>query len=380
MPSSQQADTERPRKVAMLAELIQEPRNEKRIGPLVTMLLARNVDTHSKELIGLGDELKKTRDNELQHHERIAERILGIEHDAASLRQLVEAKNLEPSDTKAILQQLSSLLTETIKENRQNDEIYQIVRELVTGQQQTTSEIREALKKQEQLLGNLSYNIAELKGGLEGVSFDTERIRGSIVKLEETIQKRSKIVNLSLAATANQLDTTEQLDILEEIVGESLTGRNMKQSAISKDCAPGPFLIGTSDSSDQLERQPISLKDWPATTEFLAIYEEKIASYKSKQPDNETEFIKDFLSAINVHASCLLQRHFLKKRPEQVKLSALGAADQRSPAIFIELSGVAWKDIRRMIGSLNLKLVQTAVDKKISGSQSRHRGSLVPPR
>ncbi|KAK5624746.1 hypothetical protein RRF57_000462 [Xylaria bambusicola] len=377
MSSSQKGDIERLRKVAMLAELIQEPRNERRIGPLVTMLLARNVDIYSKKLTGLGDELKKTRDSEFEHHERIAERILSIEQDVASLRQLVEANDLGPSDIKTVLQQLSSLLTEVIKHNSQNDESYQAVRELVTGQQKTSNEIMEALKKQEQLLGTLSCDIAELKFGLEGVLFNTEYIRGPIVKLEEAIQKRSKIINLTLAATGIQLDTTEQLDIPEEIGWESPAGRNTKQFAING-CAPGPFLISRSESSvDKPERQPISLKDWPATAEFLTIYEEKIASYKSKQPDDETEFIREFLSTINVHASCLLQRHFLKKRPDQVKLIALGAG-QHTPAIFIELSGVIWKDIKRMIGTLNLKLVQTAVEKKISGSKSRHRASLYP--
>lgn len=82
------------------------------------------------------------------------------------------------------------------------------------------------------------------------------------------------------------------------------------------------------------------------------------------------EFIKGFLSVINVHASCVLQRHLLHKRPDKIKLVTWDVG-QQPPTIFIELSGLVWEDLRRAVPSLNLASIETAVERKLSGPKHR---------
>ncbi len=224
MATSQQADAETRGKINTLRTLLQEPSNGDRVGPLVTALLARDVDIHAKMLTDLGNRVKQigeTLGNDSEHTGRIAERIHNIEQDAMSLRQLIQASEQRDIGTKADLYQLNTRLTEAIKHSHTEmtgfEQSLQVVREVMEKQQQADNGVVETLGTLGQHMTSLQCVVHELKNGLEKLSFNTPTTK-SIEKLVERMTKcfdqnsnDARDIKLSLAAIGNQVDTQESL-------------------------------------------------------------------------------------------------------------------------------------------------------------------------
>ncbi|KAI1369375.1 hypothetical protein F5Y08DRAFT_334784 [Xylaria arbuscula] len=376
MPPKQD-ESEELRRAAKVARLAEEPEKEERIDLLTTATLVTQINIMETALADQGNELMKMRDQmkEMDGNpkllDRITKEIRSIHQDAASLRQFVEASDQKNMNVQLDLQQLNTNLAGAVKQmdadrlrNKEGmDALKETVEELAEKQKQHATMITEAIEKRDQHTNTLICASRELKFIFEGLSFNTEHIQTSIVSLERAVAGISRPINLLHAATAYEVDMPGQLS------GPEPAQRNRKHFAVSDADISGPALTESGGiCSDQFEKFCIRFKHWPAVVEFFTVFEESKAAYKSKQPESESEFIKDFLSAINIHSSCLLQRHLLHRRKVELITEDIG---QQPRAIFIDMHGLTWTDVKREICKIGLESIQAAVDKKLSGPKHR---------
>ncbi|KAI1150214.1 hypothetical protein F4825DRAFT_452690 [Nemania diffusa] len=372
MPPTKQPSAETNYKVATLRAFLQQPNCRQRVAPLVTALMARDVDFHERLLTDLRNRVQKIGDgldSESEHAGQVLERINNIEQDAKGLRQLVQGDEQRAIEARADYDQLKAELTDAIAqlsaEMTSLGSHLQVIEGAIDGQRQTATGVKETLDTTAQIIGGLQADINVLKGSIENMPFATqvseviekleEKIRESFDRSSETIEH----LTLSLPTIKNNMDIHE----------DSAYGRPV-QGAIDKSLQNQGLTLGLGHSTTikehETSKQP-KLQSWPAIAEFLAIYEHFIGMYKSTKVDNEPQFIKTFLNEINIHSSCALQRHLLNIYPKKVTLRP-PEVSQQPPNIFIELLGMRWKDIRRAIPKIHdLRSLQWAVNEGISG-------------
>ncbi|KAI0114047.1 hypothetical protein GGR51DRAFT_476083 [Nemania sp. FL0031] len=382
MPPPDQLSTEISHRVAALREFLQQESSRPRVAPLVASLIARNVETHEKMLTDLGNKVRKMEDDlssGSEHAGRISERVHDIEQDAKSLRQLIHGDEKRCIKTKADLDKLQDKLTDAVTqistEMANVEKHLQIIESVIQGQKQTAVNATETTA---QHIASVQRDINEFKRYLDKLP-PTSPVLESIAKLEE---KMANYFDTDPTANVKRyLETaTTKLGINENPAPPYLLSGTIDQSINSEDRTSSLDYSTTSHKQEE-SRQP-DLKLWPAITEFVTIYEHFKERYRSEGVENEPQFIETFLSEMNVHASCALQRHLLDLYPKKVALIPL-AVGQQSPNIFIGLSHMKWSMIRRAVPKINdLKSLQFAINEGISGPTQAQisRQEIPPPR
>ncbi|KAJ8129971.1 hypothetical protein O1611_g3658 [Lasiodiplodia mahajangana] len=365
MPPSGQPTTEVSHKVAVLRGLLQQESNRPKVAPLVACLVARNVETHERMFTDLGNKLQKVQNglsSESEHAIRISERLHNIEEDVKSLRQLIQ-RDEKDIVAGADLDQLETKLADAVKQmSTQTANVkkrFQTIEGMIQEQQQTTAMMKETTA---QRIASVQRDINEFKHYLEKL-LSTPPVLESIEKLEEKTANRfdqdpKGYIKRCLETIATKVDLNEHPSCVRPVSGA------MDQSIDDKTHTSS--LDYSMTSCEESSTQP-DLKLWPAIAEFVTIYEHFRGKYKSEEIANEQQFIETFLSEMNVHVSCALQRHLLDIYPKKVALIPLEVG-QQSPSIFIGLSHMKWSMIRRAVPKIsNLKSLQFAVNEGISG-------------
>jgi len=101
--------------------------------------------------------------------------------------------------------------------------------------------------------------------------------------------------------------------------------------------------------------------------DFVSVFTGFNARYKSKKPQNETNFIKKFLESVNIHASCALQRYLLSECPPGTVSIAPLNVDPALASVFIEPTGLDWSCIKDTLRSRSLSFIRKAFDEKLCG-------------
>ncbi|KAI1178831.1 hypothetical protein F4777DRAFT_63674 [Nemania sp. FL0916] len=369
MSPVQESSIDMSHKVTALRELLQTPSNRPRVAPLVTALMARDVDIHGRMLADLRDRIHQMEEScpdDSQHAEQISERIREIEQDAKGLRQLIQGENQRELEARMNHDQLKTELTEAIKQISAQmatvGDHFQILKDVIEGQVQTANGMKEALDTAGQRMIDVQIGMKDLKNGLENTAFATP-IMELITKLEEKVVGCIDQSTKDADAIRHSLETIAAKPEYDGTPTNQCAMKDALHKPPSDDHAPA---LSPANQEKPRSKRP-KLQDWPAIAEFLATYEHFVGVYKSQKINDEFEFIETFFGEINVHVSCALQRHLLDIYTKKVTLVSLDAG-QRPPSIFINLSKTKWDDIRRAIPKIrDLRSLQWAFDNRISG-------------
>ncbi|KAI1108702.1 hypothetical protein F5Y14DRAFT_70355 [Nemania sp. NC0429] len=369
MTPAHEPSAEASHKIATLRQLLQPRASRDRVAPLVTALMARDVDIHGRMLSDLRDKVKHMEENlesESEHSGRVVERMRAVEEDAKHLRQLMQAGEKRDIDVQDTQDQLKAQLTDAIQQMSADMSSFgnhlRIIEGAIEGQRRATDEVKEIIDTAGQRIAGLQGGIEELKNGFDAMPATTP-VAECIVKLKEKMAsylerglKNAEDTKSFLEAITTKLDRHENPSDSYHIK-DAIEQLNNDDHALSQ---------STTGHEDTAPKQA-TLQSWPAIEDFLTIYEHFKGTYKSEAPDNDPQFIETFLSQINVHVSCALQRHLLEIYPKKVALISLDINQQPS-TIFIKLGGMRWNDIRRGIPKIkDLKSLQLALDNAISG-------------
>lgn len=193
MSLAHEPGTEAMHKIDTLRRLLQQQSGRHRIAPLVTALMARDVDIHERMLSDLKNKVKHIEENlesESEHSGRVVERMQDIERDAKDLRQLIQADEQRDIDARAHHDQLRAELTDAIRQVSADmsslGNHLQIIEGAIEGQQQATNEVKEIVDTAEQRIAGLQGGINELKNGFDAMPAATP-IAGCIAKLKEKV-------------------------------------------------------------------------------------------------------------------------------------------------------------------------------------------------
>ncbi|KAI1125939.1 hypothetical protein F5Y10DRAFT_294213 [Nemania abortiva] len=372
-PPPQQPETETSRKVAALRGFLQKETSRTRVAPLVSSLIARNIDIHERMLTDLRNKFQQMKDSlssESEHADRVSKRLQNIEHDVKSLRQLIQENGQRDVKDGANIDQVKTELVDAVQQvatkTTSLEKHLQTIEAAIEGQRQTTDGIKGNLDTTAQHIVVLQHDIEKLKSNPDKESVATS-VLDSIAKLEEKIAKHFD--QNSEPDIKHYLETiTTNLDLVKNSSYQCPINSKTGQSINNEDhtSRPGHSITTSQEHELATSNQP-DLQSWPAIVDFIATYEHFREIYKSKEISNETQFMKAFLSKINVHVSCALQRHLLDIYPNKAALVSLKVG-QQPPIIFIRLGRMRWNDIRRAIPKItDLKSLQWAVDEGISG-------------
>ncbi|KAI0539953.1 hypothetical protein GGR58DRAFT_462585 [Xylaria digitata] len=386
MANSQQATVETSDNVAKLRKLILRQECKDRIGPLVTIILCRDVDNHAKLLTNLSDEVQQIKGSQSEHASHVSKRIHETEQDLMNLRQLIAEKAQSNNDINVKVHQLQDRMTEIMEQ------------ELIdwTGFRQDLKVVIEAMGKEQQAFNGVADTFELMGQQVTSLRHDINEIKNAIKKgpsdllSSELIEKLEKKITSTLDRIPKE---TEAFKIPPEAI--------QTERGLDGDLAPGKPSdddIGQSITNDRTpEHSPNSqepqqrgpnIEDWPIILQFINIYEQFKEIYKSKKPENETQFIETFLNRItdeiDVHVSSVFQRHLLEIHPNRVALVAWDV-EQQPPTIFIKMRRLRWNHIRRAIPMIeDLRVLQTASDQRLIGppqnltSKKRNRKRGAP--
>ncbi|KAI1824518.1 hypothetical protein F4861DRAFT_505973 [Xylaria intraflava] len=350
MTPTQQSSTDTRQKIVRLQELLKQPSSKDRVAPLVTALMARDVDLHERMLTDLSKKVQQIEaTTRSEKTGRLLERMHNVEQDAKSLRQLITAVDQSVTETKAGQDQLKAELTTVINQNcariADAEQHLKTIGEMMEQRQQTNSEIMEFLRAMTRNRQSLRRNIDDIQNGLQGMR--STPIKKSITKLIELM--------------------AEYLDQTSFIPGISKTNDTSDKSAGNMPTGKGSAGDMIDQSKGNIGSNQNQLQEFPAITEFLLIYDEFIEIYKFTPPKDESKFIETFLGSLNVHISCAVQRQLLKIYPNKVALVTMRAG-QQFPNIFIDLNRMDWKTIRHAIPKIkDLRVLQWALNEGLSG-------------
>ncbi|KAI2638122.1 hypothetical protein GGS21DRAFT_509857 [Xylaria nigripes] len=348
MTPPEPSNAEARQRIAKLRELLQQPSSKDKVAPLVTALMARDVDLHERMLTDLSIKVQqieaagKSKDTSC-----LSERMHSIEQDAKSLRQLITEVDQNVVDTKADQNQLKVELAKAVDQNYSRianvEQHLKIIGEAMEQRQRTSDEIMDILDAMVKNRQRLQRHINQTRNGLKGLQTDTplaDNITRLIGLMTEYLDQTSFISDIK-----HKQDTSEK------------STRNMP-------ACKGPPGDVKDPSKGPNQSQ---LHEFPAITEFLVVYDKFIETYKSTRPANEADFITNFLNSLNVHVSCAVQRQLLQIYPKKVVLAATCTGEQ-SPKIFIDLDRIDWKTIRRAIPKIkDLRVLQWAFNNGLSG-------------
>lgn len=222
MPSAHEPSAEACRKIATLRGLLQQQISRQRVAPLVTVLMARDVDIHGRMLSDLRNKVKLMEENlgsESEHSGRVVGRMHDIERDAKDLRQLIQADEQRDIDARADHDQLRVELTDAIKQISADmsslGNHLRIIEGAIQGQQQATNEVKEIIDTAGQRIVGLQGGINELKDGFDAMPVATP-ITECIAKLKEKMAncvdrglKNAENIKNFLAAITTKLDLHE---------------------------------------------------------------------------------------------------------------------------------------------------------------------------
>ncbi|KAI0401798.1 hypothetical protein F4802DRAFT_396194 [Xylaria palmicola] len=372
MPPDQQPDTATSHRVAVLRGLLQQPSSSGNIKPLVSALMARQVEIYGAMLTELGARVERTEGSisrECGDNSRVLERIQEIEQDARRLRQLIKADEQRGIDARASQDELQAQLSEFTQQSRSEIKTFeqqlQALQEVIEGHLQSTNGVKEILDTVGPRMKRLQQEINELKSRLEKVPLATTTVE-RLIELEERMANYfnnslsdAETIKLFLARNESNPYPSQEPKCGHRC-GHSI--EQVTDRPTNNTPAPSHSQAGHGHTS----RQP-NLDLWPAVAQFLTIYEEYKAVYKSKKPGDEQQYIRSFLSKINVHTSCAFQRHLLGLYPNKVTLVDLGVC-QQAPTIFIRFRHMRWIHIRYAVIQIeDLRVLQAASDEGLSG-------------
>ncbi|KAI0203890.1 hypothetical protein F4808DRAFT_391849 [Astrocystis sublimbata] len=385
-PSQQEPSIDTGRKTAVLRGLLQHPSGQKSVGPLLQAIVARNVDIHGRMLSDLGSrvqQVEKSLGDDSEHVTRVRERMQQIEDDTIIYRQIAQDNKQQNAASALDPEQLKADLTETI--NQHFAEIagvghrLQTIQDTIEGQQQSCNQTRETLATLGNCIESVKRDMAELKNGLER-SPVTAPILDRIQNLDDKITEyfgqtwesieTAKSSLPALAALPTPPSTQEDIGGATTDVANSVPTQNEITTEQDRPMT---------DSTD-----PQEFEEWPAIADFVDVYEEFNATYKSRQPQDHIKFIQELLQEVgkvNIHVSCALQRHLLEMYPKRVKLISPQDGTQY-PQVFIEPGRMKWSDVKRAVGNFDMRKFQWASNDGITGpkpnyvtqmSEVRHR-------
>ncbi|KAI1299163.1 hypothetical protein F5Y03DRAFT_253277 [Xylaria venustula] len=347
-------------KVADLRQLLQNPSNEDKVGPLVTALLAGKVDIHARMLADLAHDLKECRKiiGNPEHRICVTERIDKIEQDMLGLQQFIQSSTEKDIATEADVHELNARLTEASRLNHSkaddHEKCLEIMRARMEGLERTVAEFAEFTRAKENAIASVRHDVYQLRDAVEKVTFDTPMLKPvtecvcRAMKFLDQVSDHAGDVKLSLTTIGNQQ--------------EILAGGRLAESEPVTDSR---ILHNLSSSQGYLKPQNPNPRDRSAVTEFVTTYEDWRSVYKSQKPSSDSGFIENFLKALNLHVSCALQRFFLEKYPR--KVAPVAYKSREPPKIFITLTGLRWLDVRRAIHGTDIMFLQSAVDDGLSG-------------
>ncbi|GAP87370.2 hypothetical protein SAMD00023353_2700410 [Rosellinia necatrix] len=224
MSLTQQTGTEASHKVAALRGLLENPSIKPRIAPLVTLLMARDVDIHGKMLADLGsrvEQMKGSLDEESEHASRVSQRLHDIQQDANALRQIIQQDGRGDPDIGVDPEKLKFALTEAIKQN--STEVTRIgqrimaVEKLIERQQQSSNGIKGILDTVGQGMESLQRDLNDLKHGFKEIPStapilqDMSILEGRVERCLDQSSKDAEDIKLSLAAITTQPGYDENL-------------------------------------------------------------------------------------------------------------------------------------------------------------------------
>ncbi|KAI1431707.1 hypothetical protein GGR50DRAFT_43873 [Xylaria sp. CBS 124048] len=340
-------NTDTHQRIARLRELLKQPSSKDRVAPLVTALMARDVDLHERMLTDLANRVQQIEaSTQSEDTGRLLERMQNIEEDAKSLRQLITEVGQSVTETKADQRQLQVELTNAIDQNRARivdaEQQLEAIGEKTEERLKTNAEIMEILGAMAKNRQRLQRNVDEIKNALEGM------------QPTPVSEKMTKVFKL----TAEYLNHTSFIAGMEskQGTGDGPTGNISAWK--------GSVEEAIDQSTDGNEPH---LYEFPAITDFLVIYDQFVEIYKYTPPKNESQFIQSFLGSLNVHVSCAVQRQLLKICPSKAALATVHA-DQSASNIFIDLGRMDWKTIRRAIPKIkDLRILQWALNEGLTG-------------
>lgn len=240
MSSAQPHDADVSHKVATLRELVEHPSSRSRLAPLVTLLMARNVDIHGKMLTDLSNRMQQMKEglnNDSKHTSRVLERMQRIEQDAKALQQLVQVGVQRDMEAKTNEDQLRAALNEAMEQNTiQMASIGQrlkAVEEQIERQQHSDNGTKAALDTAGQCMKSLQCDIDKLRQGFEKIPPHSP-VEQRVAELEERIttyfdqsSKNVEDINLSLASIETQMGSPNTLSgsqTVDNAVGQPTSG------------------------------------------------------------------------------------------------------------------------------------------------------------
>ncbi|TGJ84864.1 hypothetical protein E0Z10_g3932 [Xylaria hypoxylon] len=369
MPPPQQASAETSDNVANLHKLLQRPVNKDRIGPLVMAMLSHDIDIHATHLTALDNKVQQIKGSQSEHATHISEHMHKIERDLLSLLQLIPADEQKTKDITADIHQLKDRITEAMAqchiESTGVKQDLKVISEAMERQQQASNKVADTSETVGQHIANITRDVNEIKDVIEKMSSNPlmvelgRKIEEKMTSSLDQISKMSSDIEdakLSLAA----IETKQGL--YGNLACEKPAENDFDESIINdrtQDHSP--------TGQEVAKPQRLGLQGWPIIVQFVEIYEQFKETYKSKKPENETQFIETFLNKIGVHVSCVVQRHLLEMYPNRVALVTLDV-DQQTQSIFIQLRRLRWNHIRTAIPKIeDLRALQWASDQKLTG-------------
>ncbi|KAF2968165.1 hypothetical protein GQX73_g5456 [Xylaria multiplex] len=297
MANSQQATVGISDNVAKLHKLILRQESKDRIGPLITIILCQDVDNQAKLLRYLNDEVQQIKGSQSERASHISEHIHKTEQDLMNLRQLIAENAQSDKDIKVNVHQLRDLMTEVMEQEHIDwtalIQDLKVIIEAMGREQQAFNGVADAFEVMGQQVTSLQHEINEIKNAIKKGPPDlltSELIKKLDEKITSTLDcvpKETEAFKISLEAVRTERGLDEDPahgKSADDDIGQSTTNNRTPEHSQS--------------SREEPQQRGPNIEDWPIILQFINIYEQFKDIYKSKKPENETQFIETFLNRI----------------------------------------------------------------------------------